>query len=259
MCLFITVKDMVENYGTPSQLWGPPMWRVLYSTLYCAQQCIQFHKTGHKCRTPITQPPIQLRTMPVEQIEEAVRLIFYNIAFVLPCGVCREHTHEYFLGSKASVSDAVMQSVRLRNVDLSKPYDSIQKFRAAVTRRLDKQKCGTVCSSSSNRKSMEEASTIRLRAGLYFMSPFDIISTAFFLSTSCMRRVEAEQLHAYRTNHRCFERGLSTLVAFMGWMEPAKPVDNTGDFIHMFRSFKPANYEAWCKYTRGVVEKWMAQ
>lgn len=251
---------MPENYGTPSQLWGPPMWRVLYSTLYCAQQCIQFHKTGRKSRTPVTQPPIRLRATPLAQVEEAVRLIFYNLAFVLPCAVCREHTHEYFLGSqRVNVSDAVMQSVRLRNVDLSKPYDSIQKFRAAVTQRLEKQKCGSVCRPSSNRKSMEEATTIRLRAGLYFMSPFDIISTAFFLSTSCMRRVEAEQLHAYRTNHRCFERGLATLVALMGWMEPPTGADNTGDFVHMFRSFKPPNYEAWCQHTRGVVEKWMAQ
>ena len=251
------MSEIENNFGTPAQLWGPPMWKVLYSVLYCAQEYMAHERPS----APFTYPAVRFGFIKREKVKEACSLVLTNLGCVLPCISCRQHTLAFMYGAKTKVcdSDVVVGRHQLQPyVDVARPYTTIQRLRAAVTERLDKQQCKTRCSrTSTGGKSIDEITTTRLRSGLYFMSKLDLMCTAYFLDSSCKRRVNHGAVPSCMPNYKRFLRGLTTLLCLMGWMKEMPDPENV-NILRVFREFWPPHYEAWMQNMRREVEQWVA-
>ncbi len=255
----VIVKKMSEienNFGTPAHLWGPPMWKVLYSVLYCAQEYLR----NERPTPPFTYPSVKFGFMKRKSVEDACCLLLTNLGCVLPCVSCRKHTLEFMYGkTKVCDSDVVVGRHALQShVDMSRPYTTIQRLRAAVTERLDRQQCKTRCTrTSTSGKDINEITTIRLRSGLYFMTKLDLMCTAYFLDSSCRRRVNHGAVPSCMPNYKRFLRGLTTLLCLMGWMKQTPDPENV-DILNIFQEFWPPHFEAWKQNMRREVEQWVA-
>mgnify|MGYP005641158271 CR=1 FL=1 len=249
------------TWGIPPQLWGPGMWRVLYSLLFCAQEYIRAGG-GHAALHPISFPPVRYNpAVSVESVRDAVKRIFYNLCFVLPCKPCRDHTCKWFLRPRdCSPHQAVcQQDIFTENVDIDSPLDTVKSFRDAVTKRLERERCGRECRKRpvcSMYKSEDEVIHVRIMSGIYFMSKLDVISTAWFISDSQIRRIRNGDIPYHQQNHSAFVRGMCTLLNLVGWMEPLKIDDDVTDIMSTFKCFAPPEFSAWGERMASEIKNW---
>ena len=261
------------TWGIPPQLWGPGMWRVLYSLLFCAQEYIVsagVHEpgSGQPVRVdlasvaPISFPPVRFNpAVSVDNVRDAVRRIMYNLCFVLPCKPCRDHTCKWFLRPhECSPHQAVcQQDIFTENVNVGRPFDTIKSFRNAVTKRLEKERCGRECrkrTTCSVFKSEDEIINIRIMSGIYFMSKLDVISTAWFMSDSQIRRIRNGDIMYHQQNHSAFVRGVCTLLNLIGWMEPLKMESDVTNIMSTFSCFAPPEFKAWEERMASEIKNW---
>ena len=230
--------------GVPTQLFGPPTWRVLFNLFYVAEG-------GAVCTDPPFHFPPEFRL----KAQTHIKRIWQNLPFVLPCAVCRVESGKFILNG-ADISSAKVQSSAATINQPSRPasFKMLQDFRDDVNVRLLSKRCVSTMD-KLGMHNMREVAIFKLRSGVYGMSKMDVVEMCYFIEYNRSRRVQNKELSQVCPNHCVFLKSLCSLLSAGGWIKKM-PENNMCNFIDAISEIHPPNFGVWRRNMDTVIKDW---